>query len=217
MNSLKHAKLIDWLRERLQQELPGLSAQERMMGRVLPMPDRIPENARQGAVLALLYPAEDVLSLLLIRRTADGGAHSGQIGFPGGKAEEADADLIATALREAQEEVGLLSCDVDIIGALSSLYIPVSNYNVHPFVGYTQRKPDYILSAAEVDEVIEVPVAELFHPERITKVVVTSPADKSFIRKVPAYKLLDETVIWGATAMMISELQMLLEEYEEEL
>lgn len=185
-----------------------------MTGRVLPMPDEVPGNARQGAVLALLYPVDGVLSLLLIRRTADGGAHSGQIGFPGGKAEQTDADLLATALREAQEEVGLLSCDVDIIGALSSLYIPVSNFNVHPFVGYTETKPNYILSAVEVESVLEVPIAELFHPERVTKVVVTSPADKSFIRKVPAYKLEDETIIWGATAMMISELQMLLEEYE---
>ncbi len=208
-------QLIYWLKERLQKELPGKQAQERMTGRVLPMPDEIPENARQGGVLALLYPIDNILNILFIRRTADGGAHSGQIGFPGGKAEKTDADLLATALREAQEEVGLLSCDVDIIGALSSLYIPVSNFNVHPFVGYTQRRPDYILSAAEVESVVEVPVVELFHPERITKVVVTSPADKTFIRKVPAYKLEDETIIWGATAMMISELQMLLEEYGE--
>jgi 8-oxo-dGTP pyrophosphatase MutT (NUDIX family) len=207
-------QLVNWLKERLKQPLPGKEAQERMTGRVLPMPDEIPENARQGAVLALLYPVNGVLSLLLIRRTADGGAHSGQIGFPGGKAEKTDADLVATALREAQEEVGLLSCDVDIIGGLSSLYIPVSNFNVHPFVGYTEKKPDYILSAIEVESIVEVPVAELFHPERITKVVVTSPADKSFVRKVPAYKLEDETIIWGATAMMISELQILLEEYE---
>lgn len=207
-------QLIYWLKERLQKELPGKEAQERMTGRVLPMPDEIPENARQGAVLALLYPIESIPNILFIRRTVDGGAHGGQIAFPGGKAEETDDDLIATALREAQEEVGLLSCDVDIIGALSSLYIPVSNFNVHPFIGYTTQRPDYILSAAEVDSVVEVPVAELFHPQRITKVVVTSPADKSFIRKVPAYKLEDETIIWGATAMMISELQMLLEEYE---
>lgn len=202
------------MKERLKEELPGKEAQERMTGRVLPMPDEIPENARQGAVLALLYPIDNVLNILFIRRTADGGAHSGQIGFPGGKAEKTDADLLATALREAQEEVGLLSCDVDVIGALSSLYIPVSNFNVHPFIGYTTTRPDYILSAIEVDSIVEVPVAELFHPKRITKVVVTSPADKSFIRKVPAYKLEDETIIWGATAMMISELQILLEEYE---
>ena len=207
-------QLIHWLKDRLQKELPGREAQERMTGRVLPMPDEIPSNARQGAVLALLYPVESVLSLLLIRRTSDGGAHSGQIAFPGGKSEPTDADLIATALREAEEEVGLLSNEVNIIGALSSLYIPVSNFNVHPFIGYANQQPDYILSPVEVESVLEVPISELFHPERMTKVVVTSPADKSFIRKVPAYKLEDETIIWGATAMMISELQMLLEEYE---
>jgi 8-oxo-dGTP pyrophosphatase MutT (NUDIX family) len=178
------------------------------------MPDEIPADARQGAVLALLYPIEELLNLLLIRRTTDGGAHSGQVSFPGGKRDPEDADLLATALREAQEEVGLMACDVDVIGALSPLYIPVSNFHVHPFIAYTQQRPDHILSAAEVEHVIEVPITELFHPERITKVVVTSPSDKTFIRKVPAYKLHDDTVIWGATAMMISELQMLLEEYE---
>jgi 8-oxo-dGTP pyrophosphatase MutT (NUDIX family) len=211
---LEHLSLIDWLKERLQQPLPGIVAQERMTGRVLPMPDEVPVDARQGAVLALLYPIDSLLNLLLIRRTADGGVHSGQVSFPGGKQDPEDADLLATALREAQEEVGLLSCDVDVIGTLSSLYIPVSNFNVQPFVAYTPQRPDHILSAAEVEHVIEVPITELFHPERITKVVVTSPGDKSFIRKVPAYKLQDETVIWGATAMMISELQMLLEEFE---
>jgi 8-oxo-dGTP pyrophosphatase MutT (NUDIX family) len=212
---LEATPLIDWLKERLQQELPGLTAQERMTGRVLPMPNEIPESARQGAVLALLYPVDGVLTLLLMKRTSDGGAHSGQVSFPGGKSDPEDADLIATALREAWEEVGLVAGNIQMIGALSSLYIPVSNFNVHPFIAYTSERPTLSPSADEVEYIIEVPISELFHPERITKVVVTSPVDKGFIRKVPAYKLQDETVIWGATAMMISELQMLLEEYEQ--
>lgn len=206
--------MTKWLKDRLERTLPGIAAQERMTGRALTLPGEIPENARQGGVLALLYPIAERLHLLLIRRTADGGAHSGQIGFPGGKAEEQDRDIIATALREAQEEVGLLPCEVDVIGMLSPLYIPVSNFHVHPVLGFAQAQPGYILSAAEVAEVLEVPLEELLHPERITKVVVNSPTDNSFIKKVPAYKLADETIIWGATAMMISELQMLLEEYK---
>jgi 8-oxo-dGTP pyrophosphatase MutT (NUDIX family) len=212
---LEHEPLIDWLKERLQKELPGIAAQERMTGRVLPMPSEIPATARQGAVLALLYPSESVLTLLLMKRTSDGGAHSGQVSFPGGKRDPEDTDLVATALREAWEEVGLVAENIRILGALSSLYIPVSNFNVHPFIAYTSARPELNPSPDEVEYIIEVPISELFHPERITKVVVTSPADKSFIRKVPAYKLQDETIIWGATAMMISELQMLLEEYEQ--
>ncbi|HYD20726.1 MAG TPA: CoA pyrophosphatase [Flavipsychrobacter sp.] len=212
---MAHAPLITWLKERLQKELPGITAQERMTGRVLPMPGEIPESARQGAVLALLYPVEGVLTLLLMKRAPDNSAHSGQVSFPGGKRDPGDADLVATALREAWEEVGLHANDMEILGALSSLYIPVSNFNVHPFIAYTTSRPELKPSADEVEYIIEVPIAELFHPERITKVLVTSPADKTFIRKVPAYKLQDETVIWGATAMMISELQVLLEEYED--
>lgn len=211
---MKQTPLVDWLKERLQQALPGKEAQERMTGRVLPMPAEIPESARQGAVLALLYPTEGVLSILLMKRSSDGTAHSGQVSFPGGKQDPEDADLLATALREAWEEVGLVADNIEVLGALSSLYIPVSNFNVHPFVAYTNQRPELTPGPDEVEKIIEVPISELFHPERITKVVVTSPADKSFIRKVPAYKLEDETVIWGATAMMISELQMLLEEYE---
>ena len=214
---MAHTLLINWLKERLQKELPGITAQERMTGRVLPMPGEIPESARQGAVLALLYPVDSVLTLLLMKRAADSSAHSGQVSFPGGKCDPEDADLVATALREAWEEVGLPANHIEIIGALSSLYIPVSNFNVHPFMAYTSVKPELTPSPDEVEYIIEVPIAELFHPERITKMIVTSPADKSFVRKVPAYKLQDETVIWGATAMMISELQMLLEEYEQEL
>ena len=184
-----------------------------MTGRVLPMPGTIPDNARPSAVLGLLFPVTDVLHMLLIRRTSDGRAHSGQISFPGGRHEPTDADLLATALREAEEEVGLISSTVNIIGALSPLYIPVSNFQVYPYIGYTAKRPDYILSAHEVDSIIEVPLDELLHPERKTRVEVTSPADRTFIREVPAYKLQDSTIIWGATAMIISELQVVLEEF----
>lgn len=210
---MDHLQQIEWLKDRLKRSLPGKEAQERMTGRVLPMPDKIPDNARPSAVLGLLFPSGDVLTMLLIRRTSDGRAHSGQVSFPGGRYETADGDLVTTALREANEEVGIISSDVTIIGALSPLYIPVSNFQVYPFIGFTEKKPEYILSESEVDSIIEIPLDELLHPERKTRVEVTSPADKTFIREVPAYKLQDGTIIWGATAMIISELQVVLEEF----
>src|SRR6187399_118816 len=117
-------EILRKLATRLKQPLPGLAAQELMTGRLLPMPNHIPEDARPSAVLALFFPKEDGLHLLFIRRTQDGKAHGGQISFPGGRQEDFDADLTATALREAQEEVGVVSGDVEMIGALSSLYIP---------------------------------------------------------------------------------------------
>ncbi len=203
---------IKWLRKRLQQPLPGRSAQERMTGRVISMPLVVPENARPSAVLCLLFPVDDRLYMLLMKRKEDNTAHSGQVSFPGGSYDITDADLMATALREANEEVGILSSDVDILGALTPLYIPVSNYNVYPYVGYTKQRPEYNLSQNEVSYTIEVPLSSLLHSSRKIKTDVVSPVIPNVIRNVNAYKLEDGTIIWGATAMMISELETILEE-----
>ena len=202
---------IEWLRERLKQPLPGRSAQERMTGRVISMPVKVPENARPSAVLCLLFPMNDELHVLLMKRREDNTAHSGQVSFPGGSYEPTDADLKATALREAQEEVGILSSEVDILGALTPLYIPISNFNVYPFVGYAKQRPEYNLSHNEVSYTIEVPLATLLQPVRKIKTDVTSPVLPTVIRNVNAYKLEDGTIIWGATAMMISELEAIME------
>ena len=205
---------IGWLKERLLKPLPGRGAQELMGARVKPMPDVLPENARASAVLSLLFLHNDHLHTLLIQRTDDGKAHSGQISFPGGRYESSDGDLVTTALREANEEVGIAAADVEILGGLTPLYIPVSNFIVHPFIGYSGKQLFYTPSSNEVARTIEVPLEELLHPERKAKVEVTSPVDKTFRRTVPAYRLNDGTIIWGATAMIFSELQVLFEEYK---
>lgn len=182
------------------------------MGRVVSMPLKVPDNARPSAVLCLLFPVDDELHILLMKRREDKTAHSGQVSFPGGKYETTDADLKATALREANEEIGIMSADVAILGALTPLYIPVSNFNVYPFVGYSSQRPAYNLSHTEVSYTIEVPLSNLLHAERKTVVDVTSPAMPGKIRNVKAYKLDDGTIIWGATAMIISELEVVLED-----
>lgn len=207
-----YTSLINRLRERLQQPLPGITAQERMMGRVVSMPAKVPDNARPSAVLCLLFPMNDELHVLLMKRKEDRTAHSGQVSFPGGRYETTDADLKATALREAQEEVGIVSGDVDILGALTPLYIPVSNFNVYPYVGFTQTRPEYNLSQNEVSYTIEVSLSNLLHADRKTITDVVSPAVPGVLRKVKAYQLEDDTIIWGATAMILSELEVILEE-----
>lgn len=203
---------IEQLRARLASPLPGALAHQRMLARVQPLPTEVPANARPSAVLSLLFPHENELQVLLIKRTEDGRAHSGQISFPGGRQEPTDADLRATALREAQEEVGIMSGEVDIIGGLTPLYIPVSNFQVYPFVAFAPKKPEYRLSADEVAHIIELPVNELLSEERKTIATVKSPADPNFIREVNVYKLKDGTIIWGATAMILSELEVILSE-----
>ncbi len=183
-----------------------------MMGRVVKMPATVPDNAKLSAVLCLLFPVDGELHVLLMKRKEDRTAHSGQVSFPGGRYDETDADLMATALREAKEEVGINEQEVEILGSLTSLYIPVSNFNVFPYVGFASERPEYNLSHNEVAYTLEVPVNELLHPGRKTVTDVVSPAVPDVIRQVRAYQLVDGTIIWGATAMMLSELEAVLGE-----
>lgn len=183
-----------------------------MAARVRPMPDVTPSDARPSAVLSLLFPIEDDLQLLFIKRTEDGRAHSGQVSFPGGKQDPTDADLKATALREAQEEVGIMPADVDILGELTPLYIPVSNFQVHPFVAFAKEKPVYNINEAEVMYILEVSLTELFHTKGKVLADVISPAMPGVIRNVKAYQLSNGNFIWGATAMILSELETVFEE-----
>lgn len=212
---MNYTRQIEWLKERLQNPLPGSAGQERMAARVRPMPDAIPEDARPSAVISLLFPHEEQLKMLLIQRTIDGRAHSGQISFPGGKQDPSDADLRATALREMEEEVGIGSINIDIIGALTPLYIPVSNFRVYPFVAFSAEKQTYNINRAEVAQVLEIPLQDILHPDRKTLTDVVSPAMPGTIRNVKAYKLSNDIIVWGATAMIISELETVLEEYKE--
>lgn len=210
---MSYLEKIEWLKQRLRYPLPGLEAQEHMAARVLPMPPVVPKDARPSAVLCLLFPVNDELQLLLMKRTPDNTAHSGQVSFPGGKQDPHDTDLKSTALREAYEEVGIKPAEIEVLGALTPLYIPVSKFHVFPFVAFAKQRLNYELSDDEVAHVIELPLPVLFHTDRKTTADVVSPAMPQVIRNVKAYKLEDGTIIWGATAMIISELEVIIGEY----
>ena len=163
----------------------------------------IPGDARRSAVLMLLYPHQDAAFMPLILRPEYGGVHSRQIGLPGGKVEPEDSDLLDTALREAQEEIGIDRRRVEILGELSMMYIPPSNFLVKPFVGMLDHRPEFIPQPSEVDQLIETPVSEFWNTDNqgLHKVQVRGVNRY----EVPAFTIQGH-VVWGATAMMMSEL-----------
>ena len=193
--------LIPSLREQLSGPLPGWQAQWELAS--LPGRPRIaPDNHRKGGVLSLLYPHGEELFLVLMKRTEDGRVHSGQISFPGGRMEPHDPDLRMTALREAEEELGIPITEVEVLGSLTELYIQASNFLVQPVVGYAAKRPNFRPSAVEVEEVVEIPLKTLLEtPPAVTPVTVAS----GFRLDARAF-LVDHHVIWGATAMMLNEL-----------
>ncbi len=167
------------------------------------------ENAKRAAVLALFFPAGDQTTrLLLILRKKYPGIHSNQVGFPGGKVEETDKDLIETAKRETHEEVGVDPSSIEIVRSLSEVYIPPSNFLVQPFLGLRDIPASFVKDTKEVETIIEVKLADLMHPNHLTEQRLSTSYAQQIV--VPAFKLNGYTV-WGATAMMLSEIKDLLE------
>lgn len=203
---------IERLKSRLRMPLPGQAAQSNMASRQRRLELNAPADARPSAVLGLFFPVEGALNILFIKRVEDGKTHGGQISFPGGKRDQEDIDLQATALREANEEVGIEANDVEIIGALSTLYIPVSNFNVYPYLGYMPYKPDYIINHYEVDRVLEIPISHLWHDSTKITTTITPSSYPQMKLTVPAYQVNDNDIIWGATAMILAELETVMAE-----
>lgn len=168
------------------------------------------KSAKQAAVMCLFYPSQEgETQFMLILRKTYHGVHSNQIGFPGGKVEKEDADLMETALRETHEEVGVPPDAIDVLKELTEVYIPPSNYVVKPFMGVVRETPYFSLQEEEVEAMIEVSLKELLDDtSRITKNLSTSYAQNI---EVPAFHLRGH-VVWGATAMMLNEVHALLQE-----
>ncbi len=160
--------------------------------------------------MALFYPdSKRLTKLLLILRKTYKGVHSNQIALPGGKVEPEDIDLQATALRETEEEVGVQSGHVGVIRSLSEVYIPPSNFEVHPFVGLYKEPLPFVLQESEVASLVEVSLIDFLDDGNIfQQKLSTSYADNI---DIPAFKLNGYTV-WGATAMMLNEIKELLKQ-----
>lgn len=197
---------IQQLERSLKAPLPGRKAQYKMAHAVRQDTPPPPTNAREAGVLALFYPkAQDWhLTLILRPNKNPNDRHGGQVSFPGGKREASDTNLEATALRETEEEVGIDQRDIRVLGGLTELYIPVSNFLVQPYVGFLEYEPVFRPQASEVEQVLEVPFAA-FLDERNRQLIDLPLNPQITLKKVPYFAVQQQTV-WGATAMMISEL-----------
>jgi len=202
---------IEKIREKLLQTLPGVNAQMKMAPPIRTKHMTAPEDARLGGVLVLLIEGDKSWNTILIRRTDDGQTHGGQISFPGGKKDPSDADIIATALRECEEEIGVNRHEIEVLGTLTPLYIPPSNFLVTPTLAYIQNVQAFKPSEKEVQEIIKVPLDLLFAPAIKAAQKVRRSDKKDEDMDTPVYMLSDDIVIWGATAMMISELEHIAE------
>lgn len=192
-----------FLRQRLGRHLPGRDAQRRFAP--LPVrkgwePDQQPPEARRAAALVLIYPHETGPRIALTLRRDDLPHHAGQVSLPGGAVDPGE-ETINAALREAHEEIGVDPASVRVVGALSTLWVLVSNFVLQPFVGVTHTRPDFRLADREVARLIEAPVAHLLDPAR--QHTLTVPRDGVVV----TYKYfdLDGERVWGATAMILSE------------
>lgn len=205
-----HDALIEKLIKNKDKKLPGLKAQQKMMLHRDPAYNPHVNNARDSAVLIHLYPnALNQTEVIFIKRTQlPGSSHSGQIAFPGGKKEKEDHNLQETAIREAWEEVHILKKETKIIRELSPVYIPVSNFKIHPFLAFGEEKPAYLKpDPLEVELILNTEIERLF----TNKTKETIEVFPQINMKVNAYKL-DTHIIWGATAMILSELEALIAE-----
>jgi 8-oxo-dGTP pyrophosphatase MutT (NUDIX family) len=208
------ADLPDFLRERLQRPLPGLSdcsefAPELCYGRHQHPPAH---DAKQAAVLLLLYPHQEDWRLPLTLRAEHMPSHAGQVSFPGGAIEPGETAQQA-ALRECQEELGDFGRQTEILGQLSPAYVFASNFLVTPFVAWTPQRPDFVPNPAEVANLLEPSVSELLDIRRRGSHLKTR---RGIAFRTP-HILYDDHRIWGATSLMLGEFLLLVRDLQEDL
>lgn len=207
---MKHKDYILELKKRLKHSLPGQASHIKM----LPLERRkdLPNTSgnplpKSSSVLLLLYPLDDYFGTLLIKRTEDLSVHSGQISFPGGKKDPEDKTPVHTALREAEEEIGITAGSIDILGELSLLYVSPSNFDIHPVIGFTKQLNDLKPNPEEVEFIIELPLKNIDSCRTVSDLTVRSYK----LKQVPCYTV-NGHMVWGATAMILQELLDVLNE-----
>ncbi len=159
---------------------------------------------KKAAVLALFYPnISNETCFLLTLRANYNGVHASQISFPGGKFEQTDKYLQNTALRETSEEVGIEHSEIEVIKEMTQTFIPPSNYLVTPFIGKISSTPIFTFNH-EVEQLIEVKLSDLLDHQAVSSKILSTSYLKDI--NVPCFKL-NNYIVWGATAMILSEIK----------
>lgn len=191
------------LKARMAEGLPGMEGQNIMAPRT-PESYRIaPPNAIPAAVLILLYPKNHNWHIALIKRkNIKGDKHAGQVSLPGGRKDKNDIDDMQCALRETEEEIGIPRENISILGQLTDFYVFASNHIVYPFIGYTLSDQAFVPEEAEVDRIIEAPLSAIMSSDnhKIKDVNIRGMT----LKDVPYFDI-DNEIVWGATAMILSE------------
>ena len=204
--------LVGKLEQRLKLPLPGGEAHEPL--RAVPAGIITPKfehktSPKPGGVLILLYEEDGVIKFPLTKRPDYLGTHGGQISLPGGKAEP-NEDIITTALREAEEEIGIARSSINVIGQLSEFFVIPSNFMVTPVVGYLKERPQFNPDPMEVVRVIEGTIDQLIRLDAVqTREIL---AARIYPMMAPHFEIEGE-VVWGATAMILNELRVLISEF----
>jgi len=208
---MKFEELINALEHKLQSPLPGAIAHEPMravpVGEVTPkFEHKIPP--KQGSVLILLYEEHGLIKFPLTKRPEYLGAHSGQISLPGGKAEPGE-DVYQTALREAEEEIGIDRGTVKVLGRLSDFFVIPSNFVVAPVVAYINYHPEFVPDSHEVAKIINGSIQDLMDENAVHEKEILAAG--RFRMMAPHFEMEGE-VVWGATAMMLNEFRLVVKE-----
>ncbi len=201
--------LADQLTKRLRLPLPGSAAHEPL--RATPLGELRPKfehklPPKPGSVLILLYEDNGQIKFPLTKRPDYNGTHSGQVSLPGGKAEP-EEDYIQTALRETEEEIGVAKSKIKVIGRLSDFFVIPSNYMITPVVGFSESKPEFIPQESEVVKILTGNLDDLLRDDAIQ--VKEILAAKTYRIMAPHF-LIENEVVWGATAMMLNELRLVI-------
>jgi 8-oxo-dGTP pyrophosphatase MutT (NUDIX family) len=209
--AMNFTELVSQMTERLRGDLPGQRAHELLraqpIGRLLPKFEH-KTPPKQGSVLILLYYNDGAIKFPLIKRPTYVGAHSAQISLPGGKAEPGE-DIFQAALREGEEEIGVNRNNMQVVGRLSEFNVLPSNFIVTPVVAWIDYVPTYVPDHREVEKVIEADLLALLRDDAVqTKEILAA----GLYQMMAPHFLVEDEIVWGATAMILNELRFILRE-----